>query len=163
MDPRTKKGAPEAPTGPAFDPAEVERMRAEVSMLRRENAALKGASAAAAPVAPEAERLVVLHVRKLNFIGQTRNDKTGVMEPDLRFHELHGLNHTTGRGGSPVMFKGSPDDRRPHAYVHQSFGDWLIENDRRYDAYGTPLAARYEWGEPAPIVQSEPEPALPAQ
>ena len=150
----TKKTETPAPSAPVTDPADVERMRSELGVLRRQNAELlaKMGAGAGATKEPEPERPAVLPTRKLLFVGTVRDPKTGHVQPDLRHHEVHGFNHTTGRSASPTMFKASAEDGRPHAFVHQSLGDWLIANDRQFDAYGNPQASRYEWAEPlAPV------------
>ena len=89
----------------------------------------------------------MLAVRKLYFTGTRLNRDHGHIEADL-YPSPEGVPvYVCGRGGSPVVFKGSADDERPHAFVHQSFGDWLIANDCPHDPWGKPLAARYAWAD----------------
>lgn len=97
----------------------------------------------------------VLATRKLLFIGQRLNQEHGVLELDL-YPSPDGPVYVCGLGGSPVVFKSTADDDRPHAMVHQSYGDWLIAEDRRRDSHNRPLAARYAWADPEAVATAEP-------
>jgi hypothetical protein len=45
------------------------------------------------------------------------------------------------------VIAGAPDDPPPHALVHDSFGQWLIDEDGPKDGYGRLLATRYAWAD----------------
>ena len=139
-----------APMPVAPDSVGVPELLVMLQTLQRENEALRsttvaaltrGASAVAEPQAPPP----ALTKRKLYFIGERFDEQAKCNVPDLRPSPVHGPHHTCGRGGEPVVFCATADDQYPHAWVPESFGQWLIEEDGPRDSYGRVVARRYAW------------------
>lgn len=161
----TKKTEPAAQAGaPAVDPALFAQVLENQRDLESKNVLLlgiieqlTGAKPGVLPAAGAVRRKPaemdepprVLPTRKLLFIGTRLNAEHGVLEPDL-YAGPNGPVYVCGLGGSPLIFQGTREDERPHVMVHQSFGDYLIQHDRRRDSLGRLLAERYAWADPLP-------------
>lgn len=144
----------QAPAPALTDSEQLAVMRAEMARLMAENAKLSDVALEALkrkgddkPAEPEAPPVPTF---KLYFIGtrsvEPKGGMPGYIEADLMASE-QGPIHVCGRGGLPVVFRGDRDDDQPHAFVHQTFGDWLIAEDGRKDAYGKTVEPRYKWGD----------------
>lgn len=141
----------EAPAPAAPNTVGVPELLAMLQTLQRENDALRTtavealtrAAKPAVEAAPETPPAAVK--RKLYFIGERFDESLKCNVPDLRPSPVHGPNHTCGRGGEPVVFCGTADDPYPHAWVPETFGQWLIEEDGPRDGYGRIIARRYAW------------------
>lgn len=139
----------EAPAPVAPNTVGVPELLAMLQTLQRENEALRTTAVealtrkAATPAADEAPPVAVK--RKLYFIGERFDDQLKCNVPDLRPSPVHGPHHACGRGGEVVVFCGTADDQYPHAWVPETFGQWLIEEDGPRDGYGRIIARRYAW------------------
>lgn len=69
--------------------------------------------------------------------------------PKYKLYFIAGDSHVCGKADKPIRFEPNKPDERdplPHAYVHQSLGDYLIQYDREIDGYGRIVGeARYKW------------------